>query len=111
MSMVGQFRTVSKLEEALRERICGVCIDRLEGGACETTCTLFEKLPQVAVSIARVKSTRMEDYVNAIRDDICAKCTEQIEDFCASREEGRCVLDRYLPIIVNVIEETQGNKQ
>ena len=107
-TMVGQFRTVPTLEEILRERICGVCIDHDEKRLCEITCTLFEKLPQITACIARVNSTRMEEYVTALREDVCAKCTQQVEGFCATREEGRCVLDRYLPIIVNVIEETQG---
>ncbi len=109
-TLVGQNRL---LEDALRRKICDVCIDRNVDGTCSLDelgeCTLFAKFPQIAASICRIQSDRMEDYVTAIREDICAKCVEQDEDGkCNKRDEGICVLDRYLPLIVDAIEEVRG---
>jgi hypothetical protein len=40
---------------------------------------------------------------------VCAKCPHQAADgICRVRGEVRCVLDRYLVLIVETIEEIQG---
>lgn len=101
------------LEEALRRKICGVCFDRNADGTCSLNerneCALFAKLPKIAASISRIHSDYIEDYVTAIREDICAVCPDQDETgTCKPRDEGRCVLDRYLPLIVDAIEEARG---
>lgn len=101
------------LEQALRQKICGVCIDRNVDGTCSLNerneCALFAKFPRIAAAISRVQSDQLDDYVAAIREDICANCVEQHDDgTCKPRDEGRCVLDRYLPLIVDAIEEARG---
>lgn len=101
------------LEEALRRRICAVCVDRNVDGTCSLDerheCALFERFPRIAQSISRVSSDRIEDYIDAIRKDVCADCPNQDEGgLCTLREEVRCVLDRYLLLIVDAIEELRG---
>lgn len=106
--------TLVGLEEALRRKICGVCIDRNVDGTCSLDergeCALFAKFPRIAASVARVHSDHIDDYITAIREDICANCVEQHDDgTCKQRDEGNCVLDRYLPLIVDAIEEARGS--
>ena len=101
------------LEEALRRRICTVCVDRNVDGTCSLDvrheCGLFDRFPKVAQSISRVHSDNIDDYITAIREDVCADCPNQDpEGLCKLREEVRCVLDRYLLLIVDAIEEARG---
>ena len=101
------------LEDALRARICSVCVDRNLEGVChldeEHECALFDSLPKIVKAVSNVRSDLIDDYVAAIRTKVCAKCPHQDEDgFCRVRGEVRCVLDRYLVLIVQTIEEVQG---
>lgn len=108
-----QHTLLPRLEEALRRRVCPVCVDRNVVGPCEVDarhdCSLFENLPRIARSIAQVHSDRMDEYVAAIRRDVCENCIhERLDGSCREREEIRCVLDRYLLPIVETIEEVIG---
>ena len=115
MEQLGQDQSLAVLEAALRRKICGVCgvyMDRNVDGTCSLNesneCVLFAKLPGIAQAISRVHSDLMDDYVTAIREDICSNCAEQHEGLCKPRDEGRCVLDRHLLLIVDAIEEARG---
>jgi len=108
-------RMLPALEEALRQRICSSCIDRNGDRTCSLNsrqeCALFERLPKIAQSICRFQSENIDDYMTAIREDICAACPEQDGDgLCKQRDEIRCVLDRYWPQIAGAIEEVRGAK-
>lgn len=105
-----EYETLQSLERALRRRVCSVCVDRNVDGSCDLNaqheCVLFDRLPQVAKSILLVQNGRIEDYISAIRENICAQCFHQrLDGSCDKREEVRCALDRYLPLVVDVIEE------
>ena len=98
-----------QLEEALQRTICSVCIDRNVDGTCSLNarheCALFERFPRIAQAILRVQSNNVNDYITAIREDVCHDCVNQDEaGFCRVRDEVRCVLDRYLLLIIDVIE-------
>ena len=103
---------LKKLEEALRTRICSVCVDRPLEGVChleeEHECALFN-LPRIIQAVSSVHSDLLDDYVAAIRRDVCSQCVHQDDSgICRVREEVRCVLDRYLLLIVQTIEHVQG---
>ncbi len=109
-ALLEQGQALRTLEEALRRRVCGICVDRNLDGSCALDarheCVLFERLPQVARSISLVDSDKMEDYISAIRENICGECPhERLDGSCDKREEVRCALDRYLPLVVDVIQE------
>ena len=98
--------------EGVRRRICGVCVDRRVDGTCslneQNECALLMHFPRIVQAVSRVHSTRIDDYVQAIREDVCADCANQDADgLCKVREEIRCVLDRYLFLVVDAIEEAQ----
>ena len=102
-----------KLEDALRDKICRVCVDRSPVEVCEREaeqdCALFNSLPKIVQAISGVRSDRIDDYVAAIRGAVCEECVHQTSDgVCTVRNEVRCVLDRYLVLIVQTIEEVQG---
>ena len=105
--------SLAVLEELLRRRICSVCVDRNAGGGCGLSnpaeCGLFNRFPRIVESISRVQSENLEDYVAAIREDVCEGCVNQkLDGYCRVREEVRCVLDRYLVLIVGALEEARG---
>jgi hypothetical protein len=110
-----QYWLLPKLQEALRQRVCSVCVDRSLDGPCAVDtrheCALFNNLPRIARSISSVQSDKISDYVAAIRQDVCDICIhERLDGSCKEREEVRCVLDRYLIPIVQTIEEITGAK-
>ena len=103
------------LRSLLWAKIGEVCIDRNVDGTCdkeeEGACTLMEKLPAVTEAILKVRSDRMEPYIQSIRDNVCAYCELRHDDgSCDWRRTDQCMLNSYLPLIIEVIEEYYGRK-
>lgn len=103
------------LRSLLWAKVGEVCIDRNVDGTCgkkeEGACTLMEKLPAVTEAILKVRSDRMEPYIQSIRDNVCAYCESRDDDgSCDWRRTDQCMLNSYLPLIVEVIEEYYGRK-
>ena len=108
-------RSVAELESIVRDRICRVCTDRNVSGECgleePSSCILFQLFPQVASAIESVHSVDICDYIDAIRRNVCSICTHQDSDgHCESRQQVQCVLDAYLLLIVDAIEEATGQQ-
>ena len=108
-------RSLSELETIVRNQICRVCSHRLERGECgleePDACALFRLFPYVAKAIQRTSSDDIRDYVQAIREDVCARCFGQAEDgSCENRRLVRCSLDAYLLWVVDAIEEATNKK-
>jgi hypothetical protein len=106
-------RSLEDLENILRARICGVCSDRKVDGSCglghPSDCALFRLLPEAARAILSTDSNDIQDYVTAIRKQVCSICCEQAADgSCTARTEVRCALDAYLILVVEAIEEATG---
>jgi hypothetical protein len=103
------YSVVPVLEEVLRRRVCSICDNRHVDGGCDLDlrheCTLFERLPRITQSISRVRSEKIDDYITAIRESVCAECFHQhLDGSCQQREEGRCALDRHMVPIIWAIE-------
>ena len=106
-------RTLAELEDLVRNRICGVCSDRKTDGTCGLEqpgqCALFRLFPQVAQAIQSTHSDNLEEYIGAIRRNVCSICTAQDDDgSCGLRQEVQCALDAYLLLVVEAIEEATG---
>lgn len=106
-------RSLAELEAVVRNRICGVCSDRKVDATCgldsPLDCALFRLFPQVAQAIQSTDSDNIEDYLNAIRRDVCSVCTsEDSNGECGLRQQVQCALDAYLLLIVEAIEEATG---
>lgn len=105
--------SIQQLAARISARICAVCVDRNVDGSCdrlaEGACTLMAKLPLAAEAILTVESNRIDPYVQAIRDNVCIHCDLRDPDGdCAARETDRCMLNCYLPLVVEAIEEYFG---
>ena len=103
------------LETIIRNRICGVCSDRTVDGQCglenPSTCALFGLFPQVAKAIQSTRSDDIQDYIQAIRANVCTVCEQQASDgSCETRRQVQCALDAYLVLVVDAIEEATGDK-
>ena len=49
---------------------------------------------------------KMEDYVDALRNMVCAQCPNQtLEGNCPFRQNINCVLNRYFALVVDAIDE------
>lgn len=94
--------------EALREHVCGVCLDQRDDGACGLTrrvCAIDRHLPRLVEVLSQVQSDRMDEYEAAVREQICSACPEQAADgTCALRKEADCALYAYLPLVLEAIE-------
>lgn len=92
------------------DRICKVCPDRNPDGTCdrlsEGSCTLISKLPEAVEAILKVYSNQTGAYIEAIRSHVCEHCTERDADrSCLPRDTDHCMLNCYLPLLVEVVEE------
>jgi hypothetical protein len=106
-------RSLVELESIVRNRICAVCTDRNVEGRCgleqPASCALFDLFPRVAKAIQSISSNDIQEYIGAIRRDVCSVCLDQEPDgSCERRTMVRCSLDAYLLPVVDAIEEATG---
>ena len=99
-----------ELEGIIRNKICGICSDRTVEGQCgleqPDTCALFRLFPEVARAIQTTHSDDINDYVAAIREQVCSICGDRAKDgSCDRRHQVDCALDAYLLLVVDAIEE------
>ena len=98
-------------EEAVKKYVCEHCEDLDEKGVCQTKdpegCGVFRNLSEL-VRIARgLHELSIEPYVQAVREHVCSKCknASQSGERCEIRSQLDCGLDRYLPLVIDAIEE------
>jgi hypothetical protein len=96
--------------EAVRARVCAVCLDRRDDGTCGLArgreCALEAYLPEIVDTVLAVNSTRMDEYMQAIEARICSKCRSRgAAEECPFRDKGQCALWTYLPLAVDAVEE------
>jgi hypothetical protein len=106
-------RSLGEIEAIVRNRICKVCTSRTVSGDCgleaPSTCALFQLFPRVAKAIQSVTSDDVQEYVNAIRLQVCSVCAGQdAGGCCETRQQVQCALDAYLLLVVDAIEEATG---
>jgi hypothetical protein len=98
--------------QALRSRVCAVCLDARDDGSCGLagrTCAIEEHLPAIATAIAATRSRHLEDYVDAIRAEVCSRCRHQdASGICELRNAADCALESYLYLVVEAIEDVEG---
>lgn len=99
--------------QAIRKKVCDHCIDLAEGGKCTLTgdrqCGVELYLEKIVDVVHSIKSPHLGDYVQALRNQVCAFCKNQNPDgTCRLRGETDCGLDRYFALVVEAIEEVDG---
>jgi hypothetical protein len=96
--------------DAIRQRVCGVCLDSRDDRSCGLTgrtCAIEDHLPQLVRALSSVEgSARLEDYATAIRAQVCSVCRHQdAQGSCELRNHGDCALDAYLSLVLDAVEE------
>ena len=95
--------------QAVSAKVCVKCIDGDSNGHCrigdERECGLNTHFPKIVETILAVESERLEPYLHALRQNVCADCLHQSTDgTCTVRTQVDCPLDRYFPMIIDVIQ-------
>lgn len=89
-----------------------MCTDRLIDGTCGLTgsrqCAFDKHLQQIVTAIGRVDSPDVQDYIDAIREDVCTVCEKDQGGPCEHRELADCALDAYLILVIEAIEEARA---
>lgn len=103
---------LEKYWEAVRDKVCTKCVDSDGHGNCrvsgEVECGIKLHFPNIVGTILSVRNEKLEAYVKALRNNVCATCKHQSSDgTCMFRRHLDCGLDRYFPMIVEVIEEVR----
>lgn len=95
--------------EAIRKKVCGVCLDHESSDVCEITkedqCAIERFLPEIIETATSVNSDKIDDYVSALRASVCRACRPNGEMECSVRDSAECILDRYFVLIIEAIEE------
>jgi hypothetical protein len=102
--------------QLMQDKVCSHCIDGGNSGGCRIDqgreCALRKYLPQILDVVNSVYSPAIEPYEVQLRNKICGICIHQsVAGKCAVRNEVECALDRYFPLIVEVIEESQSRNR
>ena len=98
--------------QALKDRVCGICLDRKDDGSCglppTRTCAVDLHLEKIIRAVEAVDSSRISDYVSSIQTTVCAQCPNQTEaGYCHFRENFGCALDTFVYMVVEAIESVK----
>jgi hypothetical protein len=98
--------------EAIRRRVCAVCLDGADDGTCalgaRTSCAIEEHLGPLVDAILDVRSHHDDAYAAAVEARVCSRCTHRDQlGLCRLRRDGRCTLSVYLPLVVEAIDEVE----
>lgn len=101
-----------RVRRLIEERVCSHCIDAGEHGTCHILnrreCAVQQFTPQIIGAVDSVESPSIEPYEQQLRRLVCASCVHQSSNGrCTVRDELECALERYFPLIVEVIEEAR----
>lgn len=104
---------IEKYWQAVQQMVCRVCIDSAPSGngICRVSemsmCGVKEYFPKIVKIVLSIKSDKMDDYIIALRENICKECRETPNGVCELRDSVECALDRYYPLIVQAIESVK----
>lgn len=104
--------TQDEIWEALQGRVCVRCLDGNGHGECRIAqdgfCALKAYFPSVLDVVSSVQSSSILPYEEMLRLRVCSRCKNQSSTGeCFLRRYADCALDRYFPLIVEVIEGTR----
>jgi hypothetical protein len=99
--------------DAIRRRVCAVCLDGADDGSCGLpgmrSCAIEALLPRLVDTVLDVRATHHDAYAAAIEARVCSHCPDRdVLGQCRLRRDGRCALAVYVPLIVEAIEEADA---
>lgn len=63
----------------------------------------------MVVTIANTKGETMDAYISALRRHVCILCDHQQANMsCKKRNDLECALDRYYPLVVEIVETVRA---
>jgi hypothetical protein len=104
--------TYRAYREAIRRRVCAVCLDGADDGGCTLAgppaCAIEEHLGRLVDAILDVRSRHDDAYAAAVEARVCTYCTHRDAlGLCRLRRDGRCTVSVYLPLVVEAIDEVE----
>jgi len=98
--------------EALRRRVCAVCLDGADDGRCalagDASCPMLDLLPELLAAIEEARRNQ-SGYPRVVEARVCSRCPHRDPlGLCALRREARCALWLYLPLIVEAAAEAES---
>jgi hypothetical protein len=102
--------------EAIRRRVCAVCLDGADDGSCglaaPQSCAIDEHLPRLVDAIRDVRSRHDDAYAAVVEARVCSHCTHRDGlGLCRLRRDGRCTVSVYLPLVVEAVEEVERRRE
>ena len=102
--------------EAIRRRVCAVCLDGAENGACglagPAACAIQEHLPGLVDAILHVRTRRDDAYAAVVEARVCSRCPHRDGlGLCRLRRDGRCTVSVYLPLVIEAVEEVERQRE
>ncbi len=106
-------RDLGPIRQAIRSRVCALCLEGGESGECRLDpgqrCALDAQLPLVVDAILSVRSRRLADFLEAVEREVCGRCGAPGADSgCRLRARGECGLCSYLRLVIEAVEEGTG---
>ncbi|MFH1196030.1 MAG: hypothetical protein V1720_09970 [bacterium] len=106
---------MEKYLKAIRENICSICVDSDEKGDCKLTdneiCAVESFFPQILEIVHRSNGEDYDVYTKALKEEVCKKCRASEDgEYCYLREDSNCALDRYFPLIIEIIQKVDAGK-
>jgi hypothetical protein len=102
--------------EALRRRVCAVCLDGKEDGSCglasvAARCALDEHLPRIVEAVLDVRASHGDALAAAVESRVCGECPERDDlGHCRLRRDGGCAVAVYLPLILEAVDEVEARR-
>jgi hypothetical protein len=98
--------------EAIRRRVCAICLDGAENGTCGLSgpipCGIDEHIPRLVDAILEVRSRQDDAYAAAVEAKVCSRCSQRDGlGLCRLRRDGHCTVSVYLPLVIEAIDEVE----
>lgn len=98
--------------DAIRRRVCAICLDGADDGTCglegATACAIDEHVPRLVDAILDVRHRQDDAYAAAVEARVCSHCSHRDAlGLCHLRRDGRCTISVYLPLVVEAVEEVE----
>lgn len=108
-------RLHERIRYQVRETLCPVCVFQTADGLCNTPdpdgCAILRNVPEIVDVVQKIDSPRMDPYIDALREIICANCHNQDAcGVCQLRGKADCALDDYFGIVVEIVERELENE-
>ncbi len=96
--------------EAIRRHVCALCRRMpLDSDACEPdVCRIEKHMDGIVHAVMSVQSRSYDDYLHALRREVCPSCRDNDAEGCMARSDGTCELDVYFPLVIEAIRDVHA---